>query len=280
MKKILTLLVVCLPVIMSAQNPNVTWKPGTPLKQDLQLLHSTHCINLNTAETLQAGDWEFEVSHRFVPPITEGQDAFWGIDGPVKMRLALGYAPTNKMVFTIGRTNLQDNLDLQWKYKAIQIKNTLFPLLIGVQGGVAYNAQLGGEVSENSKKVQYYGQIILNTLIKEKLGLGVVPSYLHNSYIYCMDIQYSFNMGGYVQYYVSPVWSVLAEWIPTVTGWRRTHNTFSFGIELETGGHFFKIVLTNNDTINPSQHLAGADLDFNSGDWRIGFMITRLLSFN
>ncbi len=280
MKKFFHLFFICFPLTVQAQNQPVSWKPGTPVRQDLQLFHSTHGINLNTAETLQANDWEFEVSHRFVPPITEGGDVFFGLDGPVKMRLALAYALSDRMLVTAGRSNLQDNWDVQWKYKTIQIKHNLVPLLVAVQAGLAYNAELSGKISENARRYQYYGQIIINTLLKDKVGIGVVPSFLHNSHIYCKDAQYSFNIGSYIQYYVSPAWSVLAEWIPTVTGWRSRYDTFSFGIELETGGHFFKIILTNNDTMNPSQHLAGADLDFGSGDWRIGFMITRLLSFN
>ena len=65
----------------------VQWKRGEVPVSHLQLFHSTHVINLPTAESMQSGDFEFEISHRFVPPIDEGYSAFWGLDGPANIRL-------------------------------------------------------------------------------------------------------------------------------------------------------------------------------------------------
>jgi len=261
-----------------AQNSS-HWKRKKRIAQELQLFHSTFSINLPTAETLQKGDFEFEISHRFVPPITEGAQVLYGLDGPVNMRIALGYALSNRIVATLGRSNVEDNVDFHLKAKALQIRNKAFPVLLSLQGGIARNAQPYRLLNDSSRKYQYYVQAVLNTLLYKKLGIGIVPAYLYNSHIYCVDTKYSFTMGNYVQYYVSPLWSVLAEWIPTVTGWRQWHNSMSFGIELETGGHFFKIFFTNNDKLNTSQYMSGADMNFGRGDWRLGFMITRLLKF-
>jgi len=59
----------------SAQNDEPKWKREPSAKADLQLFHSVHVINLPTAETLQKKDMQFDVSHRFIPPVTEGGDA-------------------------------------------------------------------------------------------------------------------------------------------------------------------------------------------------------------
>lgn len=262
-----------------ALHSQVRWQRSQPQKSDLQLFHSTHTVNLATTETLQKGDMLFEISHRFVPPITEAENAFFGLDGPVKMRLGLGYALSNRTLVTLARSNEMDNVDLQLKYKAIQLRHPVAPVVIAVQAGAAWNTQVQGRDKGDADNFQYYGQVMINTLVHKKLGIGVVPSYLYNSHIYCLDKQYSFTLGNYVQYYATPHWSLLAEWNPTVTGFRSKYNSVAFGIELETGGHFFKIVLTNNASLNPSQVLAGSDLKFNDGDWRLGFNITRLIKF-
>ena len=39
----------------------------------------------------------YEISHRFLPPINEGYDAYWGIDGPARIRTALSYAPSRQL---------------------------------------------------------------------------------------------------------------------------------------------------------------------------------------
>jgi len=268
-------LIIALLEILSAQD--VKWKRGPGVIPELELFHSTHVINLLTGETLQQGDFEFEISHRFVPPIKDGYDALWGLDGPANIRFALGYALTDHMVVTLGRSNVTDNLDFQLKYKAAQIRSDVLPSIVTLNLGVAWNTEVADRDKGDSRNFQYIGQLIFNTLIINKIGIGLVPSYLYNSALTTEEIKYSFTMGAYLQYYFPSAWSVLLEWNPTVTGWRDSYDSVSMGIELETGGHFFKIFMTNNDLINLSQFLAGADKKFGDGDVRLGFMITRLL---
>lgn len=92
---------------------------------------------------------------------------------------------------------------------------------------------------------------MVNAMYGERFAIGIVPSYLHNSHLPCPDVQYSFTLGVHAQYYITDVFNVLLELNPTVSGWRTAHNPVSFGIELETGGHFFKVILSNSDLLNP-----------------------------
>ena len=118
----------------------ISWKRSAPEKEpDLQLFHSTHAVNLPTAETLQKGDWEFEISHRFVPRINDGNKAFYGFDGPVNMRIALGYAISHSSVLTLGRSNVADNYDLIFKHKIAQFRDDTFPISSSVNLGAAWN---------------------------------------------------------------------------------------------------------------------------------------------
>ncbi len=217
-----------------------------------RLFHSTYAINLPTAETMQKGDFEFLISHRFVPALSEGYKEFWGLDGPANIRLALGYAPTNKMVITLGRTNVTNNLDLQFRYKALEINNDILPLVGTVNLGAAWNSYISDRSNSDPRNFQYFVQLIFNTLLFKKLGIGFVPSYLYNSDIFTEEIKRSLTMGLYAQYYFSEFWSLMVEWNPTTNGWRDSYNSFSTGIELETGGHFFKIFVSNNVEINNS----------------------------
>ncbi|NCQ17954.1 MAG: hypothetical protein GW805_06470 [Ignavibacteria bacterium] len=258
----------------------ISWKKQEAVDNlPLQLFHSPQSINLPTAETLQKGDFEFEISHRFLPSIKDGSKNLYGFDGPVNMRLALGYAVTDDLVLTLGRSNVDDNFDLRGKYRLLQFKETFLPLLVGVQFGIAKNTQPIRQIASSGRAYQYFGQIIFNTMIDKKLGIGLVPSYLYNSNIYRADVQNSFTLGMNLQYYISNMVSVLAEFNPTVNGYLNRFNSAAFGFELETGGHFFKIILTNNAKLNPAQFLSGADKDFGNGEWRLGFNITRLLKF-
>lgn len=265
-------------VTINAQENKISWKKNEEqTSEQLHLFHSTHVINLPTSETNQKGDIEFEISHRFIPTLNDGIDALYGFDGPVNIKLSLGYAFSDYFIATIARSNVDDNLLLKAKYQFLQIENETLPFQFAVEGGAAWNTDPVGRKSNHNKNFQYYGQLIFNSLIQQKLGIGLVPTYSYNSHIYCPEKQYSFTIGTYMQYYISSLWSVLAEWNPTVTGFRNKYNSLSFGIELETGGHFFKIIFSNNTKLNPTQFTTGADLPISLKNMRIGFNITRLL---
>jgi hypothetical protein len=245
----------------------------------LELFHSTQAVNLPTAARLAAGEFEFEISHRFIPTVDEGAEQLYGFDGPVNIRFALGYAFSDNGIVTLGRSNVQDNLDLNVKHTLLALRSAILPLHIAVRAGAAQNTSVTGRDAWDGESMQAYGQLIINSMIGETFALGVVPSYLHNSHLECAETQYSFTVGLHAQYYVTDVFNVLAEWNPTITGWRGEYNPVSFGIELETGGHFFKVILSNSDLLNPTQFLAGAPDAFNDGKLRIGFNITRVLVF-
>lgn len=271
--------------ISFANAQEISWKKQEDTKPTvLNLFHSINAVNLPTAETLLRNELEYEISHRFNKTV-DANKAYFGIDGPATIRMALSYAITNDLMVTFGRSNQDDNIDFRVKYKVFQFAHNTLPVLVALRAGGAWNTEVYEEITNeerdltNSKNFQYYGQAIFNTMIAKKLGIGVVPSYLYNSHIYCEEPEYSFTVGGYVQYYLSAMFSFYVETNATVTGWRQNYNPVVIGVEIETGGHFFKIFLGNSHVMNPSQYLAGADLYVEDGEWRLGFNITRILKF-
>lgn len=243
----------------------------------VELFHSTFAINLPTAETIGSRELEIEISHRFIPTIKSGSKDFWGLDGPVINRLAVAYGITNNTQISLGRSNLNDNYELSIKQKVLEDDNNLLPFIVTAHAGSAWNSDHLIVESSDSKAFQFFAQAIFNTMYDKRLAFGVVPSYLYNSHPACKENQYSFTVGTYLQYYISDAFSIVWEYNPTVTGWRDYHNPMGFGLEIETGGHFFKIFLTNSTDLNQTQFLSGADRSFDDGDLRLGFMITRLL---
>jgi len=262
------------------QDSGVAWKrTNPPVQPSLRLFHSSQAVSLPTAETLGKRVLQFEISHRFFPRFSDGFDALYGLDGPVVMRLGLGYAPTDRSVITLARSNLGGNVDLQGKYELIRLRGSVLPVKAAFQAGVAWNTHKRPDRARgNARNFQYYAQVIVNTMFRKRLALGVVPSYLHNSDINSLKTENLFAVGLLAQLYLNHVFSVLAEWTPRVSGDAAMENRpVSFGLELETGGHFFKIVATNSVYLNPSQYLAGTEYPFGARELRLGFLITRLL---
>ncbi|HEX2867405.1 MAG TPA: DUF5777 family beta-barrel protein [Ignavibacteriales bacterium] len=272
--------VLLLSACLMAQEGKIEWKrTAAAPPQNIHLFPSTQAFSLPTAEMLQRGNLQFEISHRFYPFIKTGYKTFYGLDGPVNMRLALGYAIWDNFTVTLGRSNFNGNVDLRAKYKFLQVPGAFLPVVSAFRLGGAWNTETGERSSTDKRNFQFYGQLIVNTFYRKTLGLGLVPSYLYNSNIFTPETEHSFTMGTYIAGYITHSLGLIFEWNPTISGYRLKANPVAFGIEINTGGHFFKILLTNSTLMNPSQYLAGAPDAVKDNSWRLGFNITRLFGF-
>lgn len=290
MKNIIIIFLV-LPFLVSAQSH---WKRKDNTRNlDLELFHSIQTANLPTTETLKKGDFMFEISHRF-GKISDGYDALYGFDGPVTMRIALNYGLTNHIMIGLGRSDILDNLELNAKIKLWQIRTKFMPSVFAIRAGFAVNSEPAYNLKAfDTDYNQYYLQLVYNImLMNKKLGIGLVPTYVGNSYIFAarknLSRQYTLSLGTYYQYYFNRIWSVWAEYSPVFSGWNgtifsnpsknnRSYNSLALGFAIETGGHIFHIFVTNNNRLNTVQYIVGSNGGTDKNDWRLGFSITREL---
>ena len=246
-----------------------------------EVFHSTQSANLPTAETLRGGNWLFEISHRFLPPISDGAGALWGFDGPVFNRLGLTFAPSDRVLLGVLRTNNDDNLEINAKALVAEGTSGGVRYKLAAMAGVAWNTGvfvMQGEGAEDNE-MQLYGQLIVNALLSDRVAVGVVPTYLRNARILDFDVENAFVLGVHVQAYLTRSMSVLGEWIFTEERQGLENDSGTFGIEIETRGHFFKVIVTNQSRMNPTQFLGGTPNPFDAGELRLGFNITRILPF-
>ena len=286
MRKRFLFTVILFPITLTAQH----WKREPNTEDNLKeiLFRSTITTTYPTAYTIGKGDIQYEISHRFVPSISEGSKANFGIDGPVDMRMALSYGITNDLMISLGRSNLMDNYDLRFKYRFYQSQIEDNYLDLAMQAGVALNTDIPAILNRatfDSDNVQFYAQGIINVMLfDKKFGIGLVPSYLYNSMIYTIEKQYTVTLGTYYQYYFNRMFSFRFEYAPVITGYHgivtpgesgQSYNSMTFDFDIETGGHVFQLMLTNNLRLNPSQYIVGANDSAGSGKWHFGFGITR-----
>jgi len=268
------------PAVASAQDRPVRWeRRGEPTAVPITVFHSTQAANLPTAETLRRGEWLVEISHRFHPPVSEGSDALWGLDGPVYNRLGLAYAATDRLMFGVLRSNLTDNLELNAKLRLFEGGRDAVPFMVGAMAGWAWNTEVPDLPEYDGNESQAYAQLIVNARLGGRLAVGVVPSWLHNPRLEDTEAENTVSLGLNGQLYLSSQVSVLGEWVVSEERPGLEHDAGTFGIELETGGHFFKLMLSNSVRMNPTQHLGGTPFPFALDQLRLGFNITRLLAF-
>jgi Membrane bound beta barrel domain (DUF5777) len=244
-----------------------------------EVFHSTQSANLSTLETLRGGKWLFEISHRFLPPVSDGADALWGLDGPIYYRLGLSFEPTEGILVGVLRTNLDDNLELSAKAAVFEGGSDRMRYKVGAMAGVAWNTDVVETEGAEDNERQMYAQLMANVLLGERVAVGLVPTYLRNPRILDFETESSFALGLHAQLYLTRAISVLGEWIFSEERPGLEHDSGTFGIEFETRGHFFKLLVTNQARVNPTQILAGTPNPFRAGDLRLGFNVTRVLPF-
>ncbi len=243
---------------------------STPLTE---IFHSTQSANLPTAMMLRSGEGILEISHRFLPPISDGPDVLWGLDGPAYNRLGLGFAVTDKLLLGVLRSSLEDNLEVNTKVHLAQ-KDGSKPWVASAVLGSSWDF----ESNSQDLRTEVYLQLILNTLLTDKIAIGVVPSLLRGvSEEGLVRTDFAFGLNG--QFSVSRRINLIAEWIATKARSATPNDVGTFGIEFRTRGHFFKILLSNQVRMNPSQYLAGSPFGLHPKEWRLGFNVIRILRF-
>lgn len=242
------------------------------------VFHSDHAANLPTTTTLREGDLLFEVSHRFLPPVSQGADALWGLDGSAGIRLGLSYGVAPRVTLGVLRSSQDDNLELNGKVRLWEGGDEM-PVALGAKVGVAWNTQLAEVEGAEDNESQSYVQLMADLPVGERLALGVVPGWLHNPRVRDLGAEDAFVLGVHGLFRIGDGASVLGEWIFTEEREDLAHDAGTFGVELETRGHFFKILFTNQPRVNPTQAMGGSPFAFEPDEWRVAFNITRLLPF-
>lgn len=246
-------------------------------------------VNLPTTRMVDRGLWFFLISHRFNPEIAAGYDALYGLDGSSIIFLNLGYAPTDDLLFVLGRSNESDNVELQAKYRIFQqTAETGWPLSLAGQASINWITEKpDGEDRLRSEAFKFGGQLMASRNLGERLGFLVAPGILVNQSesIGGEDVLVTLGLGTRWRFYQNL--SLLAEWVPILGGYERTRtfgnenrfDSWGGGLEIRVGGHVFQIVVTNSAGVTTDQYMRGGDLDITERELRLGFNIFRLLQF-
>ncbi len=258
---------------------------------------SQQSATLPTATASDAGAILIEISHRF-GHLSDGAGDLWGLDGFVLNRLGLAYAPHDGLAFGILRSNSLDNLELNARFAGLSLDAATGPVQFAVQTGVAWNLQeeaeddhgghqhvVAGDSDDivvrdddaaGANEMQAYAQAIANARFADRLALGVVPTLLWNPRIQDHDREATISVGVNGQLYLDRRWSLFGEWIFSQPREDQEYDSGSFGVEIRTLGHFFKLLVTNQHRMNPTHTLAGAAENFlDPASWRLGFNIQR-----
>ena len=251
-------------------------------------------LNLPTTQTSPKGTGLFRISHRFNPSLSDGFDAFYGLDGSAIIFLGMGYAFTDNFHISLGRTNASDNFELQGRYRFFdQTNDNKLPFSLSVQSGLNWISDEPTNPDEKrfrGEALKFSTQVTISKLLYEKFGVAFVPGILFNPDENQVDEGPMITLGLGARWHFNKRMSWLFEWAPIVSGYTLTDtfgnlnrfDSWGTAFEIATGGHSFQIALSNSVGLASDQYFRGGDLDprdFFDGDIRLGFNIYRVLNY-
>jgi hypothetical protein len=251
----------------------------------------TGVVNLPTTMTLDRGSFYFHIQHRFNPAVRSGYDTFYGIDGSGIILLTLGYAVTDEMLVTLGRSNSDDTVELQARYLLARqsVDGGAWPVDVGLTGTLDWVSQDPPGDADRLRS-EAFSSALQVTLAREfpwGLGAEVVPGILFNASPVEDGEDPLITVGMGARWRFSGNHALVGEWVHIADGYVRTRtfgnlnrwDSWGFGYEIATGGHVFQIVVSNTLGLTTTQYMRGGDLDPEMPDMRLGFNISRILNF-
>jgi hypothetical protein len=243
--------------------------------------NGTRLLNGHSVETRKTGVLEFLISHRF-GRVNSGFDQLFGLDES-NIRFGFEYAINDKLTLALGRSSFEKTFDGYVKYRVLNQRTGVKPFPISVTlFGSATQKTIKDYLPENkptfSERLTYTGQVLVARKINQNLSLQFMPTLVHfNTVPESNDPHDMVALGLGTRIKISKRVSINAEYYYNLNPFESidVKNSIAFGVDIETGGHIFQIILGNSVSMLEKGFIAETTGSFFKGDIHFGFNISR-----
>lgn len=258
---------------------------------------TTRLVNLTTIEQVKRGELDFRIAHRFSDMLgTNGAEKnLFGLDGISDIRFSFDYGLSDRWQIGIGRSKgaytMRQIYDLNTKYK-ILIQNRDLPVSVSFFGMLTYTTQesngLITSIANYTKtpyRFNYFGQFPLARKFSPNFSAIIAPSVIQRNLVDLGDNNLQFALGVGLRYKVSRRVALIADYYQLLnkSSYQKAVNympPIGLGVEIETGGHVFHVVLSNTRGLTEPQFITNEYQDPSNtiGMLRLGFNISRVFT--
>ena len=241
---------------------------------------STRLVNGQTIETKGKGELEFIFAHRF-GAISSGAYNLYGLD-QAYVRLGLEYGLTDRLGVGIGRNSVDKTVDAFLRYRFLKqssgARNMPVTITAFTNAAVKNSPQELDPGMVYSDRLSYTAQLLIARKFSPKLSLQLMPTIIHRN---AVDKTIENNdlialgVGGRIK--VTRSIALTTEYYHriAVKEGNPYYNSVGFGIDIETGGHVFQLVMTNAQGITERAFIGETTDNFFTGGIHLGFNVTR-----
>jgi hypothetical protein len=246
---------------------------------------ASRLVNGQSVETRHKRELEFIFAHRF-GRVNDGIYELFGLD-QAYVRIGLEYGITDRISAGFGRNSVDKTIDTYLRYKLLrQTSGGGMPVSITAFGNAAVKTSpkkedAGYDITLQDR-MSYTAQLLIARKFTPSLSLQLMPSYVHKNQVdqsIEKNDQFALGIGGRLK--VSKSISLNSEYYYRfdVPEGNPYFNSLGFGVDIETGGHVFQLVLTNTRGLTERAFITETTGDFFEGDIHLGFNVTRTFQF-
>jgi hypothetical protein len=263
-------------------------KSGTPV---IATFKSSRLILSQTTTMVKKNNLDFKVAHRFgdVGGVDGGSKIMWGLDNSSDIDINLQYGISDRVNMAFGRSKFEQLLTLDLKYAMVQ-QSDKAPISIALISNIALKPYhvTTSRFDDYSNRFSYLEQAIISRKFSSRFSWQVSPTILlRNLVVAPGDEATLFALGTAARYKFTKRFGIVADYYRIFSSYRDNntsaplyHNPLGFGIEIETGGHVFTLTFVNAKAIVENNFLENTRSSWSKGQYRFGFTISRMFSFN
>jgi hypothetical protein len=275
-------------IIFAQADPFATLDSGVKAEPEYvtATFKGTRLINFHTVETPGKRTLDFRISHRF-GDITTGVHNFYGLDGPASLWLGLDYSYDGRLVFSIGRVNVEKLVTSSIKYKLMRqsLRDNSRPVTISLLAGsniITDYASVPNEYEHVYSRMNFTYQIMIARKFNQAFSLQLSPTMLHFNEVRTVnDKNDIFSVPLLARYKFSRSVAVTGEYglnINNLSDKTYFRDVVGVGFDVETGGHVFQLFFSNAFGIAESQTIPSIKTRIDKGPWMLGFNISRVFT--
>jgi len=249
---------------------------------------ASRIINGHSIEQMKKSQLDFRISHRF-GVLNDGAYGLYGLDHSV-IHFSLEYGVTDWLMLGVGRGSLNKTYDSFAKFRLLRQSSGAqsMPISLSYLTSVELNSlKFAYPTRTNyfSSRLTYVSQILIARKFNDNFSFQLSPTYIHRNLTKTeLDKNDIFALGAGARYKLSKRLSLNAEYYYTYNPNAkyldtRYYNSASVGIDIETGGHVFQIMLTNSQGMREGTFIPQTTDNWFDKGIHLGFNISRVFSF-
>jgi len=250
---------------------------------------ATRIVTGHSVECNAQGVMQFLISHRF-GQLNSGFSEFYGLDNST-IRLGLEYGLTDNINIGIGRSSFMKTYDasLKWRFLRQKSGKSNFPFTATWVSSIYANSTKYEDNVRNDyfyARLDYHHALLIARKFGEYVSIQLMPTLVHRNLVSTQaDKNTIFALGAGASVRLTPSIRANAEYYYTLPdqivspiGTSMPTNTFSVGLDFETGGHVFQLHLTNSRAMTEKFLIDSTTGQWGNGDIHFGFNISRVFT--